>query len=447
MEMETVFELTGGIAVTSDAATASVPASDAEVRAFTSDAACELEARVEATEETDAAFTDTTIEAETAPTNAEAEAEVKAAAEVVAAQATRVATKAEPHMFPALSHTGTGVLVLPGDANPYGLPRCSHVVLVYRISSGGYAKHKPAYISKETCLLNFIAAAATFVARQPTLSVRFILVQDACSDALAAFVTCAVNSLLRKVKPAVTVDTYVTHFGSGAASFNFTLDALAALHTPRTTTAVYLVEDDYIHVKTAVGTVLGGLALAPYATGYDHPDKYVDGAHGGNPLISGGGEVTRVYRGAGTHWRGTNSTTMTFASTLDVLLTDAPTMRMFTATGAAPPDDLHMFLALGTTAGRLLVSPLPAVSTHGETAFLAPYVAWDRLGAQADEYVRVLRLNEEAEEEARASKADAIEVKIKAETEDGVKEVKEIKKVKDAREPAKEPTRKKHKKR
>lgn len=445
MEMETVFELTGGIAVTSDAATASVPASDAEVRAFTSDAACELEARVEATEETDAAFTDTAIEAETAPSTAEveAEAEVQATSEVVptttAAQATkaatRAATKAEPHMFPELSHTGTGVLVLPGDANPYGLPRCSHVVLVYRISSGGYAKHKPAYISKETCLLNFIAAAATFVARQPTLSVRFILVQDACSDALAAFATCAVNSLLRKVKPAVTVDTYVTHFGSGAASFNFTLDALAALHTPRTATAVYLVEDDYLHVKTAVGTVLGGLALAPYATGYDHPDKYVDGAHGGNPLISGGGEVTRVYRGAGTHWRGTNSTTMTFASTLDVLLTDAPTMRMFTATGAAPPDDLHMFLALGTTAGRLLVSPLPAVSTHGETAFLAPYVAWDRLGAQAGEYVRALRLNEIGEAEEKAKVKEVKEVG--AETDTGVNKVKE----------AKEPTRKKHKKR
>jgi hypothetical protein len=281
------------------------------------------------------------------------------------------------------------VLSLPNTPNPYALHTCSHVVIVYRISSGGYAKIKPSYIQKETCLLNFIASVTAFVTQFASLPVRFILIKDGCTDALSEFATTAVSVLRRKSKGAMVVDEYRTSLGDGAASFNYALDALRALSLPADTTAVYMVEDDYLHVKSGVATILSGLALAPYVTGYDHPDKYLDAGRGGNPLITAGGEVTRVYRGPTCHWRGTNSTTMTFATTLGVLLQDESIMRTFTTT--APPDDFHMFLALGTMRGRLLVSPLPAASTHGETAFLSPFGVWEKLGRQALDYWNVLK--------------------------------------------------------
>lgn len=298
-------------------------------------------------------------------------------------------TPAPLRHLPSLSNSGTGMAVLPGEPNPYNLPVFSHIVFAYRISSGGYAKHKPEYVSKETCLLNFVAAATTFTVRYPKLPVRCILIKDACTDELASVADTALNVVLRKANPDLVVDEHVTAFGSGAASFLFALDAVRALALPRDTTAVYLVEDDYLHTKDALSVILGGLALAPYVTGYDHPDKYVDNTAGGNPLVFNGGEVTRVYRGADRHWRGTNSTTMTFASTLCVLVEDDTILRTFSKT--APSDDLHMFLALGTTRGRLLISPMPAVSTHGETAFLSPFVSWEKLGKQAAEFVAVLQ--------------------------------------------------------
>lgn len=326
----------------------------------------------------------------------------KAAADSEAAAGAAAGSKSSHTLAPVirlapLSPTGTGLLSLPSDPNPFGLPSLTHAVVVYRVSSGGYAKHKPPYITKETCLLNFVAAATAFAQRFPTIPFRVVLIKDNCTDALDTFATRAIDVLLRRARPDLAVDAYRTDFGSGAASFNFALDALNALSpaaAPPDSTGVYMLEDDYLHTKDALSVIFGGLALAPYVTGYDHPDKYVNAGQGGNPLITGGGEVTRVYRGPDRHWRGTNSTTMTFATTLDVLRRDGAEMRMFTQAEKRPPDDFHMFLALGTTKGRLLVSPVPAVSTHGETAFLSPFVDWGKIGQRAVEYLETLEEKE-----------------------------------------------------
>lgn len=273
----------------------------------------------------------------------------------------------------SVSATGSGALALdPAVGAALGLPVATHLVAVYRVSSGGHAhKVKPAYVTKRGCLVNFAAALSEFARSHPRVRVRLVLVKDCCDAELTAFADGA-------SVPGAVVERYDTALGDGAKSFNFALDALRACGAPPDTTAAYLVEDDYLHTRDAVSVILGGLSLAPYATGYDHPDKYVDAARGGNPLMTGGGEMSRAFRGPDRHWRGTNSTTMTFATTLRVLRDDEHAMRLYTA--ASPPDDFHMFLALGGR-GRLLVSPLPGVSTHGETAYLTPFVDWAAVAA------------------------------------------------------------------
>ena len=63
--------------------------------------------------------------------------------------------------------------------------------------------------------------------------------------------------------------------------------------------------------------------IADYVTLYDHPDKYMDHDKGGpNPYISNGGEVTRLVKTDNSHWKLTNSTTMTFASKVNTLKQD-----------------------------------------------------------------------------------------------------------------------------
>lgn len=294
---------------------------------------------------------------------------------------------------------------MPGAPNPTRLPVLEAVVLAYRLSSlaageagasgasrasGG--KAKPACMTKRACLLNFVAAANAFAERYPGLSVRVILVKDRCDRELARFADHAFDAVMRAAQPAIVFEQHETRLGSGAQSFCFVLDALRALPPALCARAdrvgVYLAEDDYFHASHALQVILDGLALAPLSAGYDHPDKYAAPAQGGNPLVKDGGEVSRVFLGARTHYKTTNSTTMTFCATLQTLFEDDAILRE--ACAAEPADDFYMFLALAAARGRTLVTPIPGVCTHGETALIAPFFPIEKLGAQAQAFLDAL---------------------------------------------------------
>ena len=140
--------------------------------------------------------------------------------------------------------------------------------------------------------------------------------------------------------------------------------------------SVYLVEDDYLHLKGARKVLLEGIKIADYVSLYDHPDKYLNANQGGNPFVQDGGEVTKVYRSESCHWKLTNSTTMTFASTADVLKRDKEILQKWT-TGTYP-EDFKMFIELREN-DRSLITPLPGYSTHGETQWLSPFIDWSKV--------------------------------------------------------------------
>ena len=97
---------------------------------------------------------------------------------------------------------------------------------------------------------------------------------------------------------------------------------------------------------------------------------------GGNPYCEGGAEDTRVYLTDSCHWKITNSTTMTFASTVETLIRTEPTLRRYTQ--GTYPEDFRMFLDLRSQ-NELVITPLPGYSTHGETAWLAPLINWSNI--------------------------------------------------------------------
>ena len=109
---------------------------------------------------------------------------------------------------------------------------------------------------------------------------------------------------------------------------------------------------------------------------YDHPDKYLDPSKGGNPYCEGGAEDTRVYLTDSCHWKITNSTTMTFASTVETLKRTEATLRKWTE--GTHPHDFQMFLDFRQH-NELLVTPLPGYATHGETAWLTPLTDWSKI--------------------------------------------------------------------
>ena len=159
--------------------------------------------------------------------------------------------------------------------------------------------------------------------------------------------------------------------GHGAGTFNLALDK--ALTFPDDT-IIYFLENDYIHKIHSDVLIEEALQMgADYCSLYDHPDKYIDGA---NPYVQGGGEMTRVMLSTSSHWKVTNSTTMTFASKVKTLRKTENILREYTQ--GSYPRDFDMFVHLYNSA-HYLVTPIPGYSTHGETAWLTPLINWKKI--------------------------------------------------------------------
>ncbi|WP_256010776.1 hypothetical protein [Desertivirga xinjiangensis] len=251
------------------------------------------------------------------------------------------------------------------------------MVIIYRISDAGYAKVKPRYINNKNCLKN------AFRHFDPDKGDhKWIIIAD------------NVSAKTEKMIKDIVAQSAIYHsasIGNGAGTFNIALDY--ALDFPEDE-IVYFLENDYLHKDGASSALLEGINLnVDYVSLYDHPDKYMAGF---NPYVEGGSEETRVMLSKSCHWKITNSTTMTFASTVKTLKEDQQILREFT--NGTHPFDFDMFLTLKNK-GRKLITPLPSYSTHGETLFLAPLVDWEiqsfelsesRLGNLARSWVRKL---------------------------------------------------------
>lgn len=224
--------------------------------------------------------------------------------------------------------------------------------VIYRISDAGYSKVKPDYINNENCLKN---ATEVF---------------DSCDwNVIADNVSQETDTMIQKY--ITRSDIFYASEGSGAQTFNLALDQALSFDDEE---IVYFIENDYLHKPGSVEVLKEGIELgASFVTLYDHPDKYLDPSRGGNKYCQGGAEDTRVYLTKSSHWKITNSTTMTFAAKVKTLREVEPILRKHT-TGTYPRD-FDMFLELRDK-NHILISSIPGYSTHGETAWLAPLNDW-----------------------------------------------------------------------
>ena len=227
--------------------------------------------------------------------------------------------------------------------------------IIYRISDAGYSKVKPEYVNNESCLKNFVSIFG---------NQNLHVIADNCSEDTLKMIT-------KYVHPN-SIET--VSVGHGAGTFNLALDMALGFDDE---TIVYFVENDYLHKPGSDKVLVEGMQLGyGYVSLYDHPDKYINKQNGGNPFIEDGGEVTRVMLTNSAHWKLTNSTTMTFASTVGTLREDESILREFTK--GSYPRDFEMFLALRENQKGLL-TPIPGYSTHGETAWLTPLIDWSKI--------------------------------------------------------------------
>jgi hypothetical protein len=229
--------------------------------------------------------------------------------------------------------------------------------IIYRISDTGYNKIKPSYINNENCLRN---AVKVF----PNIHDDWKVIADNISE--------PTDYMIQKYIHVDDID-YVS-VGHGAGTFNLALDYALTLPDDE---IVYFLENDYLHREGSLEALKEGLSLgASFVSLYDHPDKYIDPSHGGNPYCEGGAEDTRVYLTKSCHWKITNSTTMTFAAKVSTLKRVEPILRKYTQ--GTYPEDFKMFLELREL-GEILITPIPGFSTHGETQWLSPLINWENI--------------------------------------------------------------------
>ena len=224
--------------------------------------------------------------------------------------------------------------------------------LIYRISDSGYNKVKPDFITNEICLKNFV---------EVFLPNDFTIIADNISE--------DTKKMILKYVPEDCIQ-YVK-VGHGAGTFNLALDLALTYNDEE---IVYFIENDYLHTSDAKKILKEGFDIgASFVSLYDHPDKYLSPDRGGNPYCDGGAEDTRVYLTDNSHWKITNSTTMTFAAKVKTLKENEKILRDFT--NGTHPHDFQMFLKLREY-NQLLITPIPGRSTHGETAWLSPLIKW-----------------------------------------------------------------------
>lgn len=226
--------------------------------------------------------------------------------------------------------------------------------IIYRISDIGYNKLKPQYINNENCLNN---ALLIF----PQAKHDWHIIADNISN--------ETNNMIQKYISKNYIE-YV-NIGHGAGTFNLALNKALTFNDDD---IIYFLENDYLHCRNSDNIIQEGFDIgADYITLYDHPDKYLSGIDGGNPYVENGGEMTRVLISTSTHWKLTNSTTMTFASMVKVLRESESILRKWTC--GTHPNDFNMFIELRER-GYSLISPIPGYSTHGEISWLAPFIDW-----------------------------------------------------------------------
>jgi hypothetical protein len=235
--------------------------------------------------------------------------------------------------------------------------------VIYRISDGSYIKNKLPNVTKRHCLLNFLSHW-----RADEITV----LADKINDDTREF--------LQECQDLGGLDVRHIQGGSSAQSFRISMELARSFDDDE---PVYLVEDDYLHLDHSRKCLLEAIKIADYVTLTDYPDKYRTETGGAgtcrhvNPLITERGEITQVVITESRHWKLTNSTTCTFATTPRVLKDDWDiwTKHCFSHPDQTHPHDFQCFLELRAK-GRSLLSPIPTLATHGEVEYLAPLVDW-----------------------------------------------------------------------
>ncbi len=137
---------------------------------------------------------------------------------------------------------------------------------------------------------------------------------------------------------------------------------------------IYFVENDYLHAANSKKNLIDAFNFnVHYVSLYDHPDYYDNSRNLIDFRQALDNPTKKVLLGKYCHWITAASTTCTFAVKKKTLMEDYEYFKKMCKHNV--PRDQKIFTQL-TNKGRLLITPIPSLSTHIEKNYLAPLVNW-----------------------------------------------------------------------
>lgn len=180
------------------------------------------------------------------------------------------------------------------------------------------------------------------------------------------------------IKSKGIADIEITHMGN-TKSFMHSVDRSIYEPTIKDDDIILFQEDDYLFTKDAKRLIFEGIKLGDYVSTYDSLDKYKDADKGGdNPLIYGGGEDCKVLLGETRHFKTSNSTTCSFATTVKTLKEDYSIIAKYSQYYFHHPRDFALFQELINQRGRKLVVPIIGASMHVGLN-TSPFIDWESI--------------------------------------------------------------------
>lgn len=249
----------------------------------------------------------------------------------------------------------------------------NEATVLYRTFSGENNAPRPSWYSKELCLKSMILSYEHLQQKVPATFTVLFDGQLNLNDEWT-------KELKRSVEPrGLIIES--KHSGNCESTINAIYRASEQLDD----NTVIIAEDDYLWLAPALIGIHHSLTQLPihYSTGYDHPVRY-------QPDYPLGADYPHwhntIYITEKSHWRTQESTCMTFAASARTIREDLEYFEKYKDNGKGRPEDRELFREMQGLGNykykdpdhpRILVNPIPSLSTHVHLPWLAPLVDWE----------------------------------------------------------------------
>jgi len=218
-------------------------------------------------------------------------------------------------------------------------------------------KQRPVWFSHEKCFENLIKTIDNSPLKHHiTLTIIYDgSIEEYNNDFISEYC---------KIPRIYPVQVKIVEAGSNVKSWRVALEQ-AILAPIEENSFLYFLENDYLHTMGWIEKtieLIGSNSKFDYLSLYDHKDKYI------YPMYS---ELkSQLFVTTSHHWRTTPSTCGTFLVRRKTLIEDFEIWY-------SEIQDHFAFTELIETRKRILLSPLPGLSTHCMAGYLSPVINWE----------------------------------------------------------------------